>query len=129
MQKGHQLQFDCVKCREPVRFSIFAIEGKKTQVPCPACGKKYSFEDAKLQRHLKKFEQLCRQLVDSEEILADTTIGIDVGDRHIKIPYRLLLTRFSSSLELQMGDKPVTIDFRFEPLKDTPRAATATFDI
>ncbi len=119
MQKGQHLHFDCIECLQPIEFSIFDIEGKKP-LACTQCSKKYSFDDEHLLRQLRKFESLCKQLVDSEEILSNTAIGVDVGDHHVKIPYRLLLTRFTSSLALNLGDKPLTIDFRFEPNKDLP---------
>lgn len=117
MHKGHELAFDCIQCLQPVRFSLFQLK----ELSCPSCGKKFAFNDEKLKSQLSKFEKLCEQLVESEEILADTAVGIDVGDRHIKIPYRLLLTRFSSSLELKIGNQDQTVEFRFEPLRDMPK--------
>lgn len=124
MQKGHYLQFDCQECHQPVRFSVFELERRHDLLICPHCGQKYHLEDENLKRQLRKFEMLCRQIVDSEEILANTAVGIDVGDRHVKIPYKLLLTRLNSTLDLYIGSKPVTIEFRFEPLQDTPKSST-----
>jgi hypothetical protein len=66
-------------------------------------------------RQLKKFELLCRQIHHSEEILSNTSVGIFVGDREIKVPYKLLLTRLNSTLNLMMGDRPLAITFRIEP--------------
>jgi hypothetical protein len=116
-QKGHNLQFSCQCCKEPVRFSVFELE-KNKQLFCPQCQKKYGFADETLLRQIKKFESLCRQVRESEEILGHTSVGVDVGDRHVKIPYKLLLTRLSSSLDLMIGEEPVNIIFRIEPLKD-----------
>lgn len=120
MQKGHLLQFSCLSCSEAVEFSVFDLREDKCQTACKECKKKYSFEDEVLMRQLRKFAQLCSQLIDSEEILSNTAVGIDVGDHHVKVPFKLLLTRFNSCLELMIGDKPLNIYFRIEPLKDMP---------
>lgn len=119
MQKGHTLQFNCLSCKTPVTFSIFELD---TSAPfcCPGCEKKYAFTDPALVRQLKKFEALCRQIQDSEEILGNSNVGVDVGEHHIKVPYKLLLTRLSSSLDLNIAGHKVSIFFRIEPIKDAP---------
>jgi hypothetical protein len=118
MQKGSQLQFSCQSCKHPVIFSLFEIDHHQHIVTCSTCGKKYSFEDETLRRQLSKFTALCRQIYESEEILGHTAIGIDIGEHHVKIPYKLLLTRLNSSLELSFGDQPLTISFRIEPIAE-----------
>lgn len=117
MQRGQTLEFECQECKTAIRFSIFQIE-KSPHLDCPHCSKKYVFNDEKLIRQLGKFEALCRQIRDSEEILGNTSVGIDVGGNQVKIPFKLLLTRLSSCLDLSVGGKPLTISFRFEPLND-----------
>lgn len=120
MQKGHLLEFSCQGCHEPVSFSVFELDKKDCHVHCTHCSKKYAFNDVTLQQQLKKFAALCHQLNESEEILGNAAVGIDVGEHHVKIPFKLLLTRLNSCLELMIGNKPVSISFRIEPLKDTP---------
>lgn len=120
MQKGHLLEFECQSCQSPVQFSVFELEKSSCEVNCFSCRQKYLLDDEVLKRQIKKFASLCRQLIESEEILSSTHVGINLGDREVKLPYRLLLTRFNSSLDLLMGDKTVSIYFRFEPLHDTP---------
>lgn len=120
MKKGHHLEFLCQSCQKPIRFSVFDFEKEEGLVSCMHCKKKYSFSDPTLNRQLKKFEALCRQILESEEILSNTSIGIDIGEHHVKIPYKLLLTRLNSCLDLVIGDQPVSIQFRLEPIKDMP---------
>lgn len=117
MQSGQTLEFECQDCKSPIRFSIFEIE-KEPKVTCPHCSKNYLFDDPNLIRQLVKFEALCRQIRESEEILGQTAVGVDVGGKQVKIPFKLLLTRLSSCLDLLVGEKPLTIAFRFEPLRD-----------
>ena len=116
MQKGHLLEFNCQQCATPVLFSVFELESQNTSISCTHCKKKYALQDETLIRQLKKFEALCRQIRESEEILGNTAVGIDVGNHHVKVPFKLLLTRLSSSLDLMIGNRPVTIAFRIEPL-------------
>lgn len=120
MQKGHNLQFDCQGCKKLIHFSVFELEQTEKPIQCPHCAKIYAFSDQTLIRQIKKFEALCRQICDSEEILSNTAVGIDVGDRHVKVPFKILLTRLSSCLDLMIGKQPVVIKFRIEPVKDMP---------
>lgn len=120
MQKGHLLQFNCLKCKQPINFSVFELDSKNGIIECTHCEKKYALNDETLKRQLRKFAALCEQLVESEEILSQTAVGIDIGDKHIKIPYKLLLTRLNSTLNLKFGTEDVSIVFRMEPLKDCP---------
>jgi hypothetical protein len=116
MQKGHNLEFKCLSCQSPVTFSVFSLDGADVQ--CHTCKKKYAFTDPVFIRQLKKFEALCCQIHDSEEILGSASVGIDVGDHHVKVPYKLLLTRLSSHLDLNMAGQKVSIFFRIEPARD-----------
>lgn len=117
MQKGHFLQFCCQSCQQPVQFSVFEMK----TIKCPYCALTYDFSEEQLQRQLKKFENLCHQIHESEEILSNTSVGIYLGDREIKIPYKLLLTRLNSTLDLMVGEKPLSITFRIEPAKIAPQ--------
>lgn len=121
MQKGHVLEFVCKSCKSPVRFSIFDLEKQEAEVHCKECSLIYDFSDEVLKRQIRKFEGLCRQIHQSEEILSNTSIGVTVGDREVKVPFKILLTRLNSTLDLKLGDEPLTIIFRIEPSKDMPK--------
>lgn len=118
MQKGQFLEFECLECKEAVNFSIFDLDKSDSPIVCSGCEKHYLLEDETLKRQLRKFEALCRQIVDCEEILGNTSVGVRVESKEVKIPYKLLLTRFNSSLELTIGDQKVSILFRMEPNLD-----------
>jgi predicted RNA-binding Zn-ribbon protein involved in translation (DUF1610 family) len=123
MQVGHKLQIHCQSCDAPILFSVLDRENFTQVVPCPQCGQKYAFDDETLLRHLQQFEALCRQIHDSEEILGGTSIAIDVGSHHVKVPFNILLTRLSSVIDLEVGGKKFSVSFRVEPLKDVPKIA------
>lgn len=118
MQKGHNLEFLCQECQHPITFSVFHLNETDHAVTCSECQKKYSFNDETLLRQLNKFVKLCEQIHESEEILGDTSVGVDVGVHHVTIPYKLLLTRLSSSLDLMIGSQPFKIQFRIEPIEE-----------
>lgn len=122
MQKGHLLQFDCQGCSQPIKFSLFEIEEDCVPpIACSQCKKKYVLSDKTLLRQLSKFQALCWQIADSEEILGEACIGVNVGDQEVKIPYKLLLTRLTSHLKLKVGSDELSIVFRMEPLRDLPK--------
>lgn len=117
LQRGHHLAFACQNCQTPITFSLFKIE-KNPNLECSYCQKIYLFEDEILKRQLKKFENLCTQIKESEEILSHTAVGVTVGEKEVKIPFKLLLTRLSSYLDLKIDGRALTIAFRMEPLND-----------
>jgi ribosomal protein S27E len=118
MQKGHYLQFNCQGCENPICFSIFGLNKPHLSLRCSHCEKQYLIDDESLIRHLKLFEALCLQVNESQEILGNANIGIDIGEHHVKVPFKLLLTRLNSCLDLVIGDQPVSIVFRIDSLKD-----------
>ena len=116
-QKG-SFAFDCRDCKKEVTFSLFDIEvGKEKEkvFSCGGCRKKYGFGDDTLKRQLSKFAALCRQIQESEEILGSSAVAVSVGKEEVKVPFKLLLTRLKSTLDLQVGKERFVITFRIEP--------------
>lgn len=128
MQLGNVLEFHCVAegCREAIRFSILDVTSRH-RLTCSACGQEYFFNEA-LVAALTKFENLCRAIHESEEILGDTNVAVNVTGHEVKIPFRLLLTRLNTSLTLRITqddegrkvERPIEIQFRLQPLEDLP---------
>lgn len=114
-QKGHHLEFPCIHCKKEVLFSLFELDNNEGKLRCSHCGQDYLFSDPRLMHQLHLFEALCRQVQASEEILSNTSIGVNVGSQVVDIPFKLLLTRFNSRLKLQMGKDEIVIAFRLEP--------------
>lgn len=118
MQKGYVLEFDCQSCGDAVTFSVFELDKPGCSIDCENCRQRYQLGDEVLQRQLKKFTALCKQLIESEEILSSAAVGIDIGEHHVKVPFKILLTRLNPVLDLVIGDRPFSIRFRIEPTKD-----------
>lgn len=108
-------QLDCIHCRAPVIFSLGDLAGRETLIACSGCGQKYGLGDERLKAQLKQFAALVRQIHRAEGILGDSCVAIDVGPHNVKVPLKLLLTRFKSILDLQVGDQRMTISFRVNP--------------
>jgi len=103
---------NCFSCDQPIEFNLLDLD---KVVACPKCSKKHALSDESLKRQLKKFQALCLQIKDAEEILGNAEICVEVGKEKVKIPFKLLLTRLKSTLNLQVGDKKLAITFRTEP--------------
>lgn len=89
-------------------------------MPCHSCGTAYGLGDTDLRRQIETFDALCRQIAASEEILSNVSVGIQVNGKQVCVPYRILLTRLNSKLDLSIGDQPFPIEFRLEPRHDYP---------
>ncbi len=114
----YTFEFDCQSCRKPVSFSTTLLESAAAVAKCKECGKSYCIEDESLRDQLKQFEALCIQIRKSQGILGNASVGVNVGENYVKIPYKLLLARLTSHLDLMIGDQPLTITLRVEPLED-----------
>jgi len=105
-------------CNNQVPFPLHTIEA---QLPCIAtcshCGKKYGIESGTVSRQIGLFVALCRQLKKSEEIFSSASVAVAVGPHEVKVPFKLLLSRLRSTLDLDIGGSKVTFSYRTEPLK------------
>jgi len=116
--KGQKIEFKCVSkdCEGTIVFLVSQIK-KNSVLKCDKCGNEYKF-DRDLISKLEMFDHLVRAVSDAKSILGDTNVAIDFEGHNLKVPYRLLLTRLSTSLKLDIGGQTVDFSFRVEPLKD-----------
>lgn len=117
MHKGKTLEFTCQECQHPLAFGVFDLQ-HNPHLTCAHCNHHYSFADPTLLRQLSLFEALCQQIRASQEIFSQAYVGIDVAGNAVKLPFKLLLARLNSHLDLKCGDKSLSIMFRLEPGKD-----------
>lgn len=111
------LEFTCCDCETEIPFSLADAAEKTTVIECPKCLKKYGFSSGPLQKKLKLFITLCKTIRDCEEILGDANVAVDVGHNHVKVPFKLLLTRLRSTIDLKIGDKTMSVSYRTEPMQ------------
>lgn len=123
MTNQGSFQLECIDCKSSVVFSILELDSSSHIVTCKTCNKKYALGEDPLKRQLKKFAALCQQIQDSQEILGDASVAVDVGGQAVQIPFKLLLTRLKSVLNLQIGKTRLSVAFRVEPTS-LPKAKT-----
>lgn len=115
-QKRGTFQLNCLHCKHPVTFEVLDLQKEpELVVECSCCNKKYVIGDEALKRQLAQFARLCKEIRASEEILGSTSIAVDVGPHSVKIPFKILLTRLKSTLDLKVGSERITVVFRTEP--------------
>ncbi len=121
MKNKPDMEFECVSCSRPVSFSITDMKGQQErgliELLCGGCGKKFVF-DAKLSDQLQRFHALILAVQNAKDIIGNIHVGIEVGDRSVKIPYRLLLTRMNPTVRLDIGGQETHFKFRVEPLDE-----------
>ena len=115
MTNQGSFQLDCIDCKAPVVFSLADLDTQPAFVCCTSCNKKYGLGEDPLKRQLKKFAALCKQIQDSQEILGDASVVVEVGSQSVQVPFKLLLSRLKSTLNLQVGKTRLCITFRVEP--------------
>ena len=116
MQKP-AIEFKCIQeeCDGLLSFSILDV-GKKVAVQCPVCRNDYTFNKDFMEKS-KKFVELILSVRAAEDILGNTSVAINVGEKSVQVPYRLLLTRLNTLLTLKIGTNEIIFKFRVEPLK------------
>ena len=116
MQVGNRLQFNCSECGKPIFFSV--LNSNNALLSCDKCHKKYALREDTIMQDLRAFEALCYQIHASKNILGNTGVAVDIGPYHVNIPFKLLLTRFTSTMELKIGNSDLNIHFRLEPVTE-----------
>lgn len=118
MTKGQKIEFKCVKdeCEGRITFLVNGMKNAPV-LKCSKCGNEYKFDKGLISK-LEMFENLVKAVSDAKPILGDTNVALDFAGHSIKVPYRLLLTRLSTVLSLQMAGKTVELSFRVEPLEE-----------
>lgn len=102
-------ELDCPACKQPILFSLSDLN---ETICCSNCSQKYALHEDSLKRQLKKFAALCTQIHDSEEILGNAGVAVEVGDKKVHVPFKILLTRLKSTLNLQIGKEKLVVTFR-----------------
>ena len=117
MANNTSIDISCTSCSTPVSFPLKALSKLPCIGACEKCGKQFGIESGLVARQIKLFVSLCQQLRTSEEILSSSSVAVTVGEQEVKLPFKLLLTRLRSTLDLDIGGKRVVVSFRTDPLK------------
>ncbi|MPM62100.1 hypothetical protein SDC9_108966 [bioreactor metagenome] len=112
-----QIDFHCLDdvCEGVVKFNLAEVCRADFQAVCPKCHRTYEL-DANLRDKLERMMNLVAAIRQAEDILGDSNVSVTVaGDREVKIPYALLLTRLNTLITLKFGERQVDFHLWIEP--------------
>lgn len=113
---GVQLDFCCLSenCSGVIKFGLADIIEPDFQAVCPQCHRAYEF-DEELRGKLKRMLDLIVAIRNSEDILGDSVVAVNVAGGEVRIPYALLLTRLNTLITLDFGGKKTDFHLWVEP--------------
>ena len=115
-QAKARIDFRCLtdECTGVVEFNLSEIADKDFQAVCPVCRRAYVLDSA-LRDKLERMMKLIEGLRNTEDILGDSVVSVNVAGGEVRIPYALLLTRLNTLITLNLGDTPTDFHLWVEP--------------
>ena len=110
------IEFLCAErdCGGMVRFTLADLEDADFQAVCPVCHRPYAFEE-ELCSKLKRMLKLVAVIRESEDLLGDAMISVNVAGGSVNIPYAMMLTRLNTVISLDLGGCKRDFHLRVEP--------------
>ena len=111
-----QFDFHCLAddCEGVVGFDINSIADPEFQAVCPVCHRAYALDDV-LRDKLCRMMKLISAIRDSEDILGDSVVSVNVAGGEVRIPYALLLTRLNTLISLEIAGQKTDFHLWVEP--------------
>ena len=111
-----QLDFSCLaeNCGGVVKFDLASVADPEFQAVCPVCHRAYEF-DGTLRDKLTRMMNLISAIRDSEDILGDSVVSVNVAGGGVRIPYALLLTRLNTLISLEIAGRKIDFHLWVEP--------------
>ena len=110
------IEFKCSNddCQSPVHFSLAEISDSDFQVVCKECHRPYELDES-LRNKLARMLKLVSVIRESEDLLGDAMISVNVANGSVQIPYAMMLTRLNTVISLDFGDRKTDFHLRVEP--------------
>ena len=111
-----RLDFHCLSqdCSGVVQFNLADIADVDFQAVCPVCHRAYALEGT-LRDKLCRMMELIAAIRNSEDILGDSVVSVNVAGGEVRIPYALLLTRLNTLISLELAGKKTDFHLWIEP--------------
>jgi len=111
-----QLDFRCLAedCEGVVKFNLADIAETEFQVVCPVCHRAYELDET-LRDKLERMLDLIVAIRNSEDILGDSVVSVNVAGGSVRVPYALLLTRLNTLISLEVAGKKTDFHLWVEP--------------
>ena len=101
-------------CAGVVKFDLNDIADADFQAVCPVCHRAYALDDV-LRDKLCRMMKLISAIRDSEDILGDSVVSVNVAGGEVRIPYALLLTRLNTLISLEIAGQKTDFHLWVEP--------------
>ena len=110
------IEFKCSNsdCGSFVSFTLADVSEKGFQAVCPECHRPYELDDD-LRSKLSRMLNLVSVIRESEDLLGDAVISVNVAGGSVQIPYAMMLTRLNTVITLDLGDSKTDFHLRVEP--------------
>ncbi|MBQ4314348.1 MAG: hypothetical protein IJC21_02800 [Lentisphaeria bacterium] len=110
------IEFKCSNddCGGYVRFTLADASNQEFQAVCPECHRPYILDEA-LRNKLERMLKLIAVIRESEDLLGDSVISVNVAGGSVQIPYAMMLTRLNTVITLDLGDRKTDFHLRVEP--------------
>ena len=111
-----KIDFCCLQegCSGVVDFNLTQIAQNDFQAVCPVCHRAYTL-DPVLRGKLERMMKLIEAIRNSEDILGDSVVSVNVAGGEVRVPYALLLTRLNTLITLNLNGKQVDFHLWVEP--------------
>lgn len=110
------IEFKCSNedCQGTVRFSLADVSEHGYQVVCQECHRPYELDEV-LRGKLARMLKLVSVIRESEDLLGDAMISVNVANGSVQIPYAMMLTRLNTVISLDLGNSKTDFHLRVEP--------------
>lgn len=110
------IEFKCPSgdCGGVFRLTLADMSQPGFQAVCQECHAPFEFDEV-LRSKLARMLNLVAVIRDSEDLLGDAMISVNVAGGSVKIPYAMMLTRLNTVITLDLGETKTDFHLRVEP--------------
>ena len=111
-----RLDFCCQSqdCSGVVKFDLAEITDPDFQAICPECHRAYALDET-MRSKLQRMLELIVAIRNSEDILGDSVVSVNVAGGEVRIPYALLLSRLNTIITLEINGAKTDFHLWVEP--------------
>ena len=111
-----RLDFCCQNqdCSGVVKFDLAEITDPDFQAVCPECHRAYALDET-MRSKLQRMLELIVAIRNSEDILGDSVVSVNVAGGEVRIPYALLLSRLNTIITLEINGSKTDFHLWVEP--------------
>ena len=111
-----RISFNCFddNCTGVINCTLSEIGDAKFQAVCPECHRAYALDET-MRSKLQRMLELVIAIRNSEDILGDSVVSVNVAGGEVRIPYALLLSRLNTIITLEINGTKTDFHLWVEP--------------